>query len=143
MRKRFLFFGALGLALFVGVLMGQNASLPAKPKPPSAEARLAAAERMCLLLHDRTSGAPLLHGGVEHAYIWSKRRMEAQRDVDEARGGDRFSALQAHLQRMRDLEARVGRLYKDKSARLSLFEYASTQFYVAEAEELLAREQAK
>ena len=141
MRKRFLFIGVVGLAGFVGGLMGQSASQPAKPKPPSAAARLAAAERVCLLLHDRTNGAPLLHGGVEHTYVWSRRRMEAQRDVDEAQGGDRFSALQAHLQRMRDLEARVGGLYKN--AGLTLFEYASTQFYVAEAEELLAREQAK
>lgn len=141
MRKRFLLVGTLGLALFVGVLMGQSDSSPDKSKPPSAAARLAAAERVCQILHDQTSGSPLLHEGVEHAYLWSKRRMEAQRDLDEARGGDRFSALQAHLQRMRDLDARVGELYKDKG--LSRFEFASTQFYVAEAEELLARERSK
>lgn len=139
MRKRFFLIGLPGLTFLVGMLMGQSASPPPKPEPPSAAARLATAERVCQMLHDQISGAPRFHDGVEHTYLWSKRRMDAQRDVDAARGGDRFSALQDHLQRMRELEAQTSKL----KGVLSEFEIASTQFYVAEAEELLARERAK
>ena len=109
-------------------------------EPPSAAARLVAAERVCQMLHDEADGTPKGHQGVEHTYLWSMRRMEAQRDVDSARG-DRFAALEAHLQRMRDFEARTAELYKAHS--VAKFELASTQFYVADAEELLARERAK
>lgn len=142
MRKRFLAIGVVGSGLFLaGVLMGQSASQRAKTEPPSAAARLAAAERVCQILHDQESGAPRGHQGVEHTYLWSMRRMEAQRDVDAARG-DRFSALEAHLQRMREIETRTAELYK-KPGVVSKFDFASTQFYVAEAEELLARERGK
>ena len=141
MRKRFLAIGVVGSALFsAGVLMGQNANRRAETAPPSAAARLAAAERVCQILHDQATGAPKGHGGVEHTYLWSMRRMEAQRDVDAARG-DRFSALEAHLQRMREFETRTAELYKAEV--VSKFDLASTQFYVAEAEELLTRARAK
>ncbi|GMU22701.1 MAG: hypothetical protein AMXMBFR13_27860 [Phycisphaerae bacterium] len=121
--------------------MGQSDTPPAKSKPPGAAARLAAAERVCEMLHDQTDGSRRYRASVEEAYIWSKRRMEAQRDVENARGGDRVAALQAHLQRMRDLEAQYAGFFKDRAA--SRLELESTHFYVAEAEELLARERAK
>ena len=141
MRTRFLAIGVVASGLFyAGVLMGQSASHPAKTAPPSAVARLAAAERVCLMLHDETTGAPKGHQGVEHTYLWSLRRMEAQRDVDAARG-NRFSALEGHLQRMRDFEAQTAKDYKANV--VTKFDLASTQFYAAEAEELLARERAK
>lgn len=136
MRKRLLPIGIGFSGLFLAsLLMGQNARQPGKATPPGAAARLAAAERVCQILHDE-AGTPRGHQGVEHTYLWSMRRMEAQRDVDAARG-DRFSALEAHLQRMRDFEARTAELYKTDV--VSKFELASTQFYVAEAEEMLAR----
>jgi hypothetical protein len=139
MRRRFLFIGVLGLAFFAAVLMGQSASHPAKMEPASAAARLAAAERVCKLLHEEAFGVPG-HLVVEHRYVWSMRWMEAQRDFDAGRG-DRLSALEAHLQRMRDLEAQAEKLYKENV--VSKFDLASTQFYVAEGEELVARERAK
>ena len=141
MRKAFLTIGVLGLGFFAAALLGQGAPpKAAKTEPPSAAARLAAAERVCQMLHDEANGRPQGHQGVEHTYLWSIRRMEAQRDVDAARG-DRFSALETHLQRMRDFQARIAELYKVGAA--SRFDLASTQYYVAEAEELLARERAK
>ena len=141
MRKRFLAIGVVGSGLFFGgVLMGQIVSQPAKSEQPSATARLAAAERVCLMLHDGATGAPKGHQGVEHSYLWSMRRMEAQRDVNAVRG-DRFSALEAHLQRMRDFEAQTAEDYKANVA--TKFDLAATQFYVAEAEELLARERSR
>ena len=140
MRMHFLTIGVLGSGLFVGgILFGQDRSQPTKRNLPSAAARLAAAERVCQILHE-PDGTPNGHQGVEHAYLWSMRRMEAQRDVDAARG-DRFSALEAHLQRMRALDTRFAQLHR--SGDVSIFEAASTHFYVVEAEELLARERAK
>lgn len=139
MRNSFLLIGVLGLGFFAAALMGQSASPPASTQPSSATSRLAAAERVCRLLHDQATGAPG-HLVVEHTYVWSMRWMDAQRDVDAARG-DRFSALEAHLQRMRDFRARVTELNKQELT--SKFDLASTEFYVIEAEELLARERAK
>jgi hypothetical protein len=122
-------------------LTDQNSGHGGRTAAPSAAARLAAAERVCQMLHDQPDGAPVAHEGVEHSYLWSMRRMEAQRDVDAARGGDRFAALEAHLQRMRDVEKQTAELYKAKV--VSKFDMAATQYYVVEAEELLARERAK
>ena len=140
MRKHFLVIGVVGSGLFLaGVLMGQNASQATKSEPPSAAARLAAAERVCRSLNDRDDGLAG-HLVVEHRYVWSMRWMEAQRDVDAARG-DGVSALEAHARRMRELADRVAKLNKDGVT--SGFDLASTQYYVAEAEELLARERAK
>lgn len=138
MRHAFLTIGILGLGFFAAALLGQDA--PAKTDAPNAAARLAAAERVCQMLHDEANGRPQGHQGVEHTYLWSIRRMEAQRDVDAARG-DRFSALETHLQRMRDFRAGIAELQKSNG--VSQLEVASTDFYVAEAAELLARERAK
>lgn len=140
MRTRFLATGFLASGFLAAFLMGQSTAQPTKVEPPNAAARLAAAERVCQMLHDEVSGAPAGHQGIEHAYLWSMRRMEAQRDVDAA-SGDHTSAQEAHRQRMRDFETGTAKLYKDGVA--SKFELASTQFYVAEAEELLARARAK
>ncbi len=140
MRTRFLATGILATGLMVAILIGKSFGQPAKTEAPSAIARFAAAERVCEMLHDPATGAPAGHDGVEHAYLWSMRRMEAQRDVAAATG-DHLSALESHLQRMREFEAGTAKLNKEGVA--SKFELASTQFYVAEAEELLARARAK
>lgn len=140
MQRRFLFIVIFGLGFVSAVLLGQSASQPARAGPPSAAARLAAAERVCQMLHDEAKGKPYGHQGVEHTYVWSMRRMQAQRDVDAARG-DHLSALEAHLQRMREFETATADLYKANV--VSRIDLASTQYYVAEAEELLARAQAK
>jgi hypothetical protein len=123
-----------------GVLASRSAGQPAKTEPPSAASRLAAAERVCRMLHDQATGAPG-HLVVEHTYVWSMRWMQAQRDVDAAADGDRFAALEAHLKRMRDFRARVAELHKQDLT--SKFDVASTEYYVAEAEELLTRAKAK
>lgn len=140
MRTRLLATVFVASGFLAAFLMGHSAAQPPKVDPPNAAARLAAAERVCQMLHDEASGAPAGHQGVEHAYLWSMRRMEAQRDVD-ATNGDRFAALESHLQRMRDFESATAKLNKEGVA--SKFELSSTQFYVAEAEEFLARARAK
>ena len=140
MQTRFLTTAFLASGFLAAFVMGHSAAQLPKVEPPSAAARLEAATRVCDMLHDEVSGAPSGHQGIEHAYLWSMRRMEAQRDVDALKG-DHLSALEAHLQRMRDYEAGTAKLNKEGVA--SKFELASTRFYVAEAEELLARAKAK
>ena len=103
----------------------------------TAKARLAAAERTCKILHDMHTGEPRGHQGVEHTYLWSKRRMEAQIDVERTKpaGGDGgIAAIERHLQWMRAWHEQIV-----ASGAFSGFEVASTEFYVAEAQDLLAR----
>ena len=100
----------LGSGILGAVLMSQSLAEPAKPETPKASARLASAVHVCQMFHDDATGAPGGHEGVEHTYLWSMRRMEAQRDVDAERG-NRSTTLEAHLQRMRDFEARISKLY--------------------------------
>ena len=129
-------FAGLAIGFVAAVLLAKDTGHPEKAEPASAAARLAAAERVCMMLHDAKDGAPKAHEGVEHTYLWSLRRMEAQRDVDATRD-DRFSALEAHANRMREFSEHIAQLNKEGIA--SKFELASTRFYLAEAEELLAR----
>jgi hypothetical protein len=132
---------AAALAFFAVALFAQSSTRPAKTDVTAeAKARLATAERVCLMLHEEVGGAPKAHGGVEHTYLWSKRRMEAQLAVDAARGDD-VSAVQRHADWMRQLATRIDELHK--AGVTSQFEVASTEFYVAEADELLARARAK
>ena len=131
----------VAVAFFAAILLGQSPTQPARTDAAtSAARRLATAERVCQMLHDENDGSPRGHGGVEHTYLWSKRRMEAQLDV-EAERGDRVSAVRRHAEWMRKLAESVAEL--NKSGMTSKFEVASTQFYLAESEELLARAEAK
>ena len=82
---------ALALAAMGGLVSGQTTqpaheshkvSAGGSSVEATAKARLAAAERTCKILHDVETGEPRGHQGVEHTYVWSKRRMEAQIDVE-------------------------------------------------------------
>jgi hypothetical protein len=106
---------------------------------PSAQARMEAAAGVCQLLHDEADGAPRTHEGVEHTYVWSKRWMEAQRDVEMSKDGG-VAATEAHLQRMRQFDKRIQGLHEAEV--IPRFYALSTQYYVVEAEELLARAKA-
>ena len=138
MRKRFLTVGVAGSGLFLaGLLMAQNVGERAKTDPPSAAARLAAVERVCGMFHDEKTGAPKTH--ADH-YLWSMRWMDAQRDVAGTKV-ERTAAVQAHLERMRKFHKDMADLAK--SSVVSRFELAATEYYVVEAEELLARAKAE
>lgn len=141
--------GALALATTGGIVAGQPAQpvhegnkVPAGDSPleETAKTKLAAAERACNILHDMTTGDPRGHEGVEHTYLWSKRRMEAQIDVDRTKpGGDGgIAAIQRHTDWMRQWRDEVV-----KSGAYSGFDIASAEYYVAEAEDLLAGAKAK
>ena len=140
---------AIALATTGGLLAGQAAQPAHDPLPghealasgspveETAKARLATAERACKILHDMQTGDPRGHQGVEHTYLWSKRRMEAGIDVERTKpgGGDGgIAAIERHVEWMRAWHEQVV-----KSGSFSGFDVASTEFYVAEAEDLLAR----
>lgn len=132
------------LAAVAAIALGQAGGQPSAPAaaaaPPSAAARLAAAEKACKMLHDQSDGTPIGHQGTEHSYLWSLRRFEAQRDVEFAKDHGE-AAAQRHLEHVRALAAKIA----DANAKgaFSKFDVAATEFYVAEAEELLAKARAK
>jgi hypothetical protein len=90
---------------------------------------------------------------AEQLYLWSKRWMEAQRDLGRGQEGGEIAAIQAHLERMKDLES--GALIKawvkvvqlptptDDAIAASMEMIpafrASIKFYRAEAESWLSR----
>lgn len=123
---------------------GHNAPAVGSSVEETAKARLAAAEKTCKILHDMQTGAPRGHQGVEHTYLWSKRRMEAGIDVERTKpggGGGGVAAIERHVKWMREWAKTVA----DANAKgaFSTFDLASTEFYVAEAEDMLARAKAK
>jgi hypothetical protein len=77
---------------------------------------------------------------VETPYLWSRRWLEAQCQVsDQPR--DRVAACQRHLDRMRDLAEMSRALFKERLVRVA--EVHATEYYIAEAEEWLARAKAR
>ncbi len=92
------------------------------------------------MLHDLNDGTPIAHQTVEHSYLWSLRRFEAQRDVEFAKDHG-VAAAQRHLDHVKALNAKLA----DANAKgaFSKFDVAATEYYVAEAEELLAKARAR
>jgi hypothetical protein len=132
------------LAAAAAIALGQAGGQPTAPapgaEPPSAAARLAAAEKACMFLHDLADGSPIAHQTVEHSYLWSLRRFEAQRDVELAKDHG-VAAARRHLDHVRALAAKVAGA--NAKGAFSTFDVAATEYYVAEAEELLAKARAK
>lgn len=125
----------------LSVLAFTQSTDPAPSPADTGRARLAAAEKVCEMLHDMETKSPRAHQGVEHTYLWSVRRMEAQRALEMAK--DRgLAAMEGHAKRMREYAAWVARVHDTEQA-FSVLEVSCTQFYAAEAEDLLARAKAK
>lgn len=120
---------------------GGQASTPAPgAEPPSAAARLAAAEKACMFLHDLADGSPIAHQTVEHSYLWSLRRFEAQRDIEFAKDRGEVAARR-HLEHVKALHDKIAGA--NAKGAFSKFDVAATEYYVAEAEELLAKTRTK
>lgn len=132
------------LAAVAAIALGQAGGQPSAPapgaEPPSAAARLAAAEKACKMLHDLNDGMPIAHQGTEHSYLWSLRRFEAQRDTEFAK--DRGEAgARRHLEHVKALHDKIAGA--SAKGAFSKFDVAAAEYYVAEAEELLAKTRAK
>jgi hypothetical protein len=102
----------------------------------NARARLAAARKVYEGMLARAKVDPNTPPDFEKVYLWSRRWMEAQRDVEGKKEG-KLAALQGHLDRMKKLEAFVKGMYEGKLA--TPVEVAAQEFYRLEAERWLAQ----
>lgn len=69
--------------------------------------------------------------GAEYLYWWSRRWMEAQRELAEGKA-EQIAAVQGHAERMRELERVVQNLQRAKVGTLD--EKTAAEFYRLEAE---------
>lgn len=101
----------------------------------AARAKLELAERVCQMFHDRESGAPRGSTGTEANYLWSKRRMMAEIELIriDPEIGTEAAAIRRHLDWMKQWNETV-----EDSGAFSQYEIATTEYYVAEAEAMLA-----
>lgn len=142
--------GVTTIAVLFGVITATAAQpthavqATAQPEPAAARslldaarAKLVAAERMCQMFHDRDSGAPRGGSGAEANYLWSMRRMDAELEVSRLdpnrQEGAETDAVTRHLEWMRAWNKTVV-----ESGAFSPYQIASTEYYIAEAEALLA-----
>jgi hypothetical protein len=79
---------------------------------------------------------PSQWGDVEVPYRWSCRWLKAERELSP-KTEDHVAALQAHAERMRELERVVKGLHRRRLATLE--QVRSAEFYVAEAEAWLGQ----
>jgi hypothetical protein len=110
-----------------------------QPKP--ARERLEAARNAYNESWQRFKPFTLAKGDGENVYRWSRRWMEAERDVATTRA-ERVAAVERHLERMKELEQEVhnyGRIHST----IPILEMAATTFYRAEAKTWLAEESAR
>jgi hypothetical protein len=134
---------AAGL-LLAGVTAAPGAPDQAKALAENAKARAEAARlayRQLVLPQERDPRFwPAYPDYFERVYRWSLRWLEAEREVS-ARPADEVAALEAHLERMRDLERRVQRLRGGGNATVG--EAAAVAFYRLEAEKWLLQAKKK
>jgi hypothetical protein len=99
---------------------------------------MAAAEKACMFLHDLADGSPT-RIRPSSTVPPGRRRFEAQRDVEFAKDRGEAAALAAPGARQGPARQDRGR---ERQGAFSKFDVAATQYYVAEAEELLAKARA-
>jgi RND family efflux transporter MFP subunit len=121
---------------------------PKPEEPPAKEggdvkkltqARLEAARKTYEMLLQRYKNATD-RLDTEKMYQWSRRWMEAGRDL-ASKQDERVAAVQAHLDRMKDLERLATALSKAGQGLMS--DVSAAEFYRTEAELWLAREKGK
>jgi hypothetical protein len=102
----------------------------------NAKARLAAARKVYEGMLVRRKVDPAESLGSEKLYLWSRRWMEAQRELADKKE-DKVAAVQGHLDRMKEMEAVVKQMRDRKIA--SEADVAAQEFYRLEAEQWLAQ----
>jgi hypothetical protein len=117
----------------------------AAPNPPAAKpaAKLALVKRdaarktyEAVWKNNREALVPF----VEIAYRWSRRWLEAERELSEKKA-DQIAALQAHWNRMKDLEKITLERFRAKVVPVE--EASAAEFYSLEAEIWLKQEREK
>ena|SRR5579871_6704577 len=82
------------------------------------------------------------HPDPEEAYTWSVRWLDAQRDLSSNKD-ERIAAFTEHHQRMKDLRQQVTLLVGDTGVLLPFSATAAADWYLAESELWLQKEQGK
>jgi hypothetical protein len=116
-----------------------GAETAGKQKP--AEVRLEAAHHAYDESWRRFKPFDLSKGDGENVYRWSRRWMEAERDLATTKE-QRVAAAKRHFERMKQLEQEVHN-YGLLHSTTPILEMAATKFYRAEAETWRAEENAK
>lgn len=106
----------------------------------NAQARLEAARKVYNGILDRGQFDPRNPVALEALNIWSRRWMEAQRDLSDKKE-DRVASVADHLERMKKLQASVTDWVK--AGRATTSDAAAVDFYCLEAEQWLAQAKGK
>jgi hypothetical protein len=126
-----------------GVLLGVRAAEPTGDKTDRthklAKERGRAARNAYEAVWAKFKPFDLSKGDGEDVYRWSRRWMEAERQMAKSQT-ERVAALQGHFKRMKKLEQEV-QMYARGT--IPVQQLAATQFYRAEAELWLVAEKAK
>jgi hypothetical protein len=123
------------LSFILGLAVTGTAPAPPTPQPPSALARAkldAARQTYQAVMRD----LPAARADAEKVYLWSRRVLEAQRDLSDKKA-ERIAALEDHLARMKEL--RKVALARYRAGHATHTEALAGEFYVAEAELWLAQ----
>jgi hypothetical protein len=126
----------MGAAILL-VLAFNLAAQQTTPLATTLRARATAAQKVVAQLEESMDQG-FRPESAETIYVWSVRRLEAERAADPTRD---VAILETHLALMRKLAERVEALVE--SLRLPSWEAAATEFYRAEAEAWLAQAKAK
>jgi hypothetical protein len=127
-----------GLLVGLGVLT--SAARADEPAVSNARARLEAARTVYQGVLARAKVHPNAPLDPDKVYQWSRRWMEAERDLS-AKKEDRSAAAEGHLTRMKAMEALVNRLFEQKL--VSPVDVAAQAFFRLEAEKGLAQAKKK
>jgi hypothetical protein len=106
----------------------------------NAKARAAAAGEAYEVTWRRMMAEPASSANFEALHLWSRRRMEAEQEVSNKKE-DKVAAAQAHLERMKKLEALVKELVATGVAGKG--DAAAAKFYRLEAERQVLLAKAK
>lgn len=120
----------LSLALVTSLARAEDSAIA------NAKARLEAARKVYKWMREgRIWLREKSRWSMESDYQWSRRWLEAERDVSDKKA-DQVAAAEGHLERMKTLEAEIkGRLKED----IRPVDAATVEFYRLEAEQILAQ----
>ena len=121
---------ATGLAV-TAVVLGESQSPPTR-----AEQRLKLAQEANDAINAMSKARE--NASSEQVYRWSRRLMEAEEGISDKKV-DQVAAINAYLLRMKAMEQRLSQAYRQGEA--SYLDDLEAQWYVLEAELLLARAQ--
>lgn len=129
---RVLFSAAVVGVLLLGVHLAVATGEKALDSEDLAKERMEAARRAYQFAWDEFKPFDLSKGDEEKVYRWSRRWMEAERDLASTKA-ERMAALQGHIDRMKKLEVEVSTI---NGSTIPFQHITATNFYRAEAENL-------